>query len=352
MQILFVSGQDLYRGPVARVLASRHASEMGVHGLSFDSAGVEAALNAHSSPELVVFMRDQRLNLFHHVSKPLTGQLVRNADLLLAMTHELARAAKDAVGPVHGGKVVVLNEAVGFGRSAAEMDIHAPDQNGTKALMSLFTQLKASTGRLVRMVRDGDTSPRDFGAVAAETQPDRYLDDKHMRHFLVRYVREFIERAFEPPSTPQIADALAVMGRPLSFLDIEELLGTDLKGIAVRDGDGRWDIDERVKADEERRRREKPAGKRKPSEQPRESAPPPGGGVMREQQQLTEAAALELLAVTMETSRGEAQRAYRKLLMRYHPDKFHDDEDFRLMAESKTKLINLAWALLEDRLPE
>jgi curved DNA-binding protein CbpA len=38
------------------------------------------------------------------------------------------------------------------------------------------------------------------------------------------------------------------------------------------------------------------------------------------------------------------------LLKRYHPDKFHDDEEFRAMAESKARRINRAWEVLKTAL--
>ena len=358
MQILFVSRDDVVRGPLARAFCQKHAHDMNVDGVAFDSAGTHVPTPCKPHPEIVTFLREQGLNLAAHVSKPLTRTGVRPVDLILTMTHEEAKISREIVGDRHVGKVVVLNDAVGFGLTPKDMDIRRLPSISRHELMMLYSQLKASTGRLVRMIADGDTSAADFGAVGSDTVPDHYLDDPHLRHFLSRYIVEFIERAFEAPASETIVEALAVMGRPVTRRDVEELIREDLKGKVVRDGKGRWEIDARVREDEERERKEKARRDRERQERDRAAEEKRAQGAKgRErpkaaarEEKLTVEQALDLLSVTLETPREDAQKTYRKLLMRYHPDKFQDDEEFRKMAEAKAKRINLAWALIEEKL--
>jgi protein-tyrosine phosphatase len=50
------------------------------------SAGISAGLGGRSAPEAVEVMREQGLDLSCHQSQPLTDTIVRQADLILAMT--------------------------------------------------------------------------------------------------------------------------------------------------------------------------------------------------------------------------------------------------------------------------
>jgi DnaJ like chaperone protein len=69
------------------------------------------------------------------------------------------------------------------------------------------------------------------------------------------------------------------------------------------------------------------------------SAPPPS-------ETLTLEAAFAHLGLPRDTTPAAAAKAYRRLLARYHPDKFHDDPEFRALAELKARKLNAAWALV------
>lgn len=346
MQILFVSANDICRGPMAVALCHRHANEMDVPHAAFDSAGIDATKQEHPYRQVSEFLHGEGLRIGKHVSKPLRPAQIRAADLILCMTRDIAERTRAAVGPGFAGKVLVLNEAVGFGSSPAAWDIPPLANGSTKTIRELYSQLKATTGRLVRMIEEGD-DPEDFGAKPGVVQKNGHLDDPQFRQFVARYVVEFVERAFEPPTTKQLVEALAVLGRTLSQLEVEELVAKDLARFVRRNSDGRW---ERIET-------EKPKGKEAPG-----GAPPPrekagaGGANGRSssarvaKSKMTIQEAYELLGVKPEATFDEAQAVYRKIQMRYHPDKFHDDDEFRRLAEEKSKAVNAAWAMVKEKL--
>ena len=60
-----------------------------------------------------------------------------------------------------------------------------------------------------------------------------------------------------------------------------------------------------------------------------------------------EAEALEILGLEPGASAASIKKAYRRLVLQYHPDKVaHLGAEFRHIAEEKTKEINVAYALL------
>lgn len=344
MQILFVSANDICRGPMSVALSRRHANEMDVPHAAFDSAGIDVGKQEHPYKQVTEFLHGEGLRIGKHVSKPLRPPQIRAADMILCMSREIAERTKLAVGPRYAGKVLVLNDAVGFGSKPADWDI-SPLANGSmKTIRELYSQLKATTGRLVRMIEEGDTA-EDFGAKPDTAEKNGHLDDPQFRHFVGRYVVEFIERAFEPPTTPQIVEALAVLGRALSQLEVEELAAKDLAKHVRRNSDGRW---ERIEA-------EKPRAKEAPN-----AGPPPrekaGAGANRSsnarvpKSKMTIDEAFELLGVKPDSTFADAQAVYRKIQMRYHPDKFHDDDEFRRLAEEKAKAVNIAWDMVQEKL--
>lgn len=332
MHLLFASDDDLVRGPMARALAQRRAVEMRVFRAAFDSAGIAVAESAPCPPPVLEFLRGQGLDASRHRSKPLTPERARQADVVFAMTRAVADAARRALAP-HGldARVVLANEAIGFGRSAGQMDIAAvPRTHG--AMMAAYSVLKATTGRIVRRMADGVATPALFGVEAQE--PARGpLADARVRRFVARYLYEILDEAFEPPATEHLLERLEVLGRTLSRRELEELAATEIgPRVVFERSRGLWRID---------RTAPPPAFDGGPSRAPlperRNGAPSVGQ-------------AFALLGIRPDTPPEEARRAVRKLLMRYHPDRFQDDEEFRLLAEAKTQRLNAAWRVAKERL--
>ncbi|MDK2970303.1 MAG: Low molecular weight phosphotyrosine protein phosphatase [Candidatus Sumerlaeota bacterium] len=361
MQILYVSDTDVCRGPMARALSLRHAETMGVVGASFDSVGLWVTQPSRPSRELVEFLRDDRLDITRHMSKPLQPARVRAADLIVCMTHRLAEKTKKAIEKPYRGKVLVLNDAVGFGAGREAQDILPPRRRTPKEMLAVYSRVKAGTGRLVRMLRDGNMRPEDWGVEPTEHRKVSYLDDPELRPFLVRFVEDLVERASEGVSVRDVIRALDVLGRPLSAIEVEELLRHDLRGKVRRNYLRRWEaVNEprgpRASAGGSGSQSRGPSargGRRRPAPEntTRKKAPPPPKKPQASAR-MTFDEALEVLTVKRSTPREEARKIYRKLLMRYHPDKFHDDDEFRQMAEEKTKRLNLAWDVAEMLLPK
>jgi tRNA threonylcarbamoyl adenosine modification protein (Sua5/YciO/YrdC/YwlC family) len=95
VMVLFVCTGNTCRSPMAEVLMRARLAELvkcpiedlEQHGVVVMSAGIAAAPGCPPSSEAVQVMRDQGLDLSRHEAQPLTEQLVRHADVILAMTH-------------------------------------------------------------------------------------------------------------------------------------------------------------------------------------------------------------------------------------------------------------------------
>jgi tRNA threonylcarbamoyl adenosine modification protein (Sua5/YciO/YrdC/YwlC family) len=75
----------LMRDSLAKTLGCS-LDELDEHGIVVMSAGIAAAPGCPPTSEAVQVMREQGLDLLRHEAQPLTEQLVRHADLVLAMT--------------------------------------------------------------------------------------------------------------------------------------------------------------------------------------------------------------------------------------------------------------------------
>lgn len=92
--VLFVCTGNTCRSPMAeRILAGKLAArlkcsiaELPDRGVVVESAGLAAMPGAPGAAEAIEVLGQWKLDLSNHQSQPVTDQLVRNADLILAMT--------------------------------------------------------------------------------------------------------------------------------------------------------------------------------------------------------------------------------------------------------------------------
>lgn len=121
LRLLFVCTGNTCRSPMAEILAKGHlAEQMGCSladleglGIHVSSAGV-AGGHGHASDGAVGAMKRRELDLTDHYSKPLTAELVEQADFVYALTaaHRdaivaLAPSASERVMLLHGDQDII-----------------------------------------------------------------------------------------------------------------------------------------------------------------------------------------------------------------------------------------------------
>jgi protein-tyrosine-phosphatase/DnaJ-domain-containing protein 1 len=353
MRILFLSEKDLCRGPMARGVAERLARKADLDGVVFDSAGVTATPGEPPQLDAASFLSLERIDILRHRSKLLGERLADGTDLILAMTADIAARGRQIVGPDLAPKIVILNKGVEL--ATKRLDIDPPTDGSVAALRRLYASLLAACGRLVRNLEEPGVCPEWFGA---RTVPRKFkvgAADHHARataatidpvtrQYLANLLFDFIERAFEPPTLSHLMDVAAEAGKAVGQAEIDEILRQDLHEYAQQDKQGCWVL----KHDAVRRRRDKAKADARARQESH------GHGHRRHEPsnepKLTLEGAFEILGVARGTPEDEARRKYRALLKRYHPDKFHDDDAFRQLAEQKAKRINEAWDLAKSHL--
>ncbi|MBI1293036.1 DnaJ domain-containing protein [bacterium] len=359
MRILFVSEHDRCRGPMVRALAERLARKANLDGVVFDSAGINTPGNETPTVEAATFLRNEKINILNHRSKPLSVEIADGADVVFCMTKSQTDETRRRLGDYYAPKVVLLNEGIDL--ATKKMDVDPPTGDSVAAYRRLYASLSAAMGRLVRTLEDPEVVPEYFGAKAvaprmkagtggAGPRASAHTLDPEKRRFLANVIFDLLERSFEPHTTSLILDDLKTMGHEVPLFEVEEVMRQDLHGSIRQDKDGVWHVvagareqrREKAKA-EARARAEKSGGAHHHKHHEKQPEKP------RPARRLTEQEALEALGVTMATPHAEARSKYRALLKKYHPDKFHDDDEFRALAEEKAKRINEAWNMLKDR---
>lgn len=93
MHVLFVCTGNTCRSPLAEAIAAREVQERGLSFISVGSAGTGAWPDGPASDGSLLVALEHGLDLSTHRSRPLTAELVREADLILTMgPHHLERA--------------------------------------------------------------------------------------------------------------------------------------------------------------------------------------------------------------------------------------------------------------------
>jgi protein-tyrosine-phosphatase len=115
MRILFVCTGNTCRSALADALARKVVVERGLTEMEVQSAGTSAWDGAPASDGALLVGLERALDLSQHRAQTLTRELVRDADLVLAMgPHHLERI--EALGG--GGKAYLLTEFASHGASA------------------------------------------------------------------------------------------------------------------------------------------------------------------------------------------------------------------------------------------
>ncbi|MDX2175706.1 MAG: DnaJ domain-containing protein [Candidatus Sumerlaeia bacterium] len=349
LRLLFVSQDDLCRGPLAREIAQGIVAQQHVVGMNFDSAGLRAPV-AQPPPEEVVHLAQlDHLNLAYHRSRPLTPELLANYDAALCMTVSIAERIRKGYPKEQGEKAVVLSKAAQVGWQTDDIPSLVEIDGGWRTLVS---QLRAAVGRLIRGV-EGSLRPLDeLGVgkpIAIEVAgPPPGLSPLGLAVWSV------LNGAQGPMRTADIVERLARMRHKTDAMAVSRLFQGELKRAVRADGQGGWSL-----AGGARPSAAAPPPAAPPRDEPRPSrpvpptaAPPPPPPPPQPEAfvVLSVTQAMVILGLPPKSDPDEVRRAYRDLMKRYHPDRFVDDPDFRQMAEEKARRINAAWEFMKPRL--
>ena len=134
--ILFVCTGNTCRSPMAKAIFEQLQAERRLDGYESDSAGLAASPGDAASANAVEVMAEWGIDLVSHRSKAVTGELLEQVDIIVAMTPSHKFALESAGVPEE--KIIVLQQGI--------MD---PYHGSIEVYRNCRDQIKAALERLV-----------------------------------------------------------------------------------------------------------------------------------------------------------------------------------------------------------
>lgn len=120
--ILFVCTGNTCRSPMAEGIARKIATEKGLKNLVISSAGTAAIDGAPATDYAIAAASHWDIDIGKHRSKPLSRQLVEQADLILAMGHEHVRQISNLDGSAKNKTYLLKGFPNQYSKSQAQVD--------------------------------------------------------------------------------------------------------------------------------------------------------------------------------------------------------------------------------------
>lgn len=136
--VLMVCSGNTCRSPMAAALLRQLAEAEGPSGLTVSSAGTAAMTGAPASEGAFLVALEAGLDLSAHQARPLTAAMVRDADLILAMSRSHLRRVEELGG---SGKAMLLGRYATAGMEDEE--IADPFGGGVGTYRETFRQLSS-----------------------------------------------------------------------------------------------------------------------------------------------------------------------------------------------------------------
>jgi protein-tyrosine-phosphatase len=146
--VLFVCTGNTCRSPMAEALFNHRKGDMEWEARS---AGVFAASGSPASANAIEALRELGIDLSGHRSQPLTGELVGQAKLIVAMTENHRAHILDCF-PEVGNRVCLINA---FGTSKVPADVSDPFGGSLNTYKRTRDEIDRALSDLILFIRTG-----------------------------------------------------------------------------------------------------------------------------------------------------------------------------------------------------